>query len=220
MDFVKRLKDVNGSTILMYGYGEKALTISQSGALTYHEQLKGTSESTLNFKEAFSLAAGGVEAFGTQPDGLSLIYYVTTQKGYIFYFGYKLNTYAVTGDASGWFPIHVTIEGNQITEIYKDVKVSESFRSDRDKSDIMPIDDCLTNNFLEVSIYFLQDNNIYDTALNTIEYYFPIRSEISSADMCYLASGNTEMIPVWRVIISGRTYIFNAHSGELMKTYR
>jgi hypothetical protein len=226
MDFVKRLKDANGSTILMYGYGEKVLTLSPGGEVLYHKRFDASLSSNLNFKEAFSIAAGKIENFGLYPSGIYLADYVFENGAvttHVFYFGYKINNYALAETTPDSHPIRVEIKGNQVVNIFKNIKQQAELVDVEEMDRLYSIDECISNNFLEVSVYYLQDNNIYDSALDNIEYYFPIRSEITKIDMRYSIegqSGSALMVPTWQVVISGRTYLFNAYTGALIKTYR
>ncbi|MDW7660728.1 MAG: hypothetical protein SCL54_04785 [Bacillota bacterium] len=226
MDFVKRLKDANGSTILMYGYGDKVLTLSPNGEVLYHKRFDAALSSNLDFKEAFSIAAGKIENFGLYPSGIYLADYDFengTDTTHVFYFGYRVNNYSLAETTPDSHPIRVEIRGNQVVNVYKDIKQPIELIDVEEMDRLYSIDECISNNFLEVSVYYLQDNNIYDSALDNIEYYFPIRSEITKIDMRYSIegqSGSALMVPTWQVVISGRTYLFNAYTGTLIKTYR
>lgn len=228
LNFVKRLKDINDSIILMYGYGDKSLTVTSDGRISYRNKYDPSNSRTLSFKDALALAAGRLENFGSLPNGLFLAAFeeMPETNTFIFYFNYKLNAFAIAESSVLDHPIVVEVRGNQVIALDKNVKifagemVAEKYlHSER----LITIDDCITNNFLEVSIYYLQDNNIYSSAQDTISYYFPIRSEIKSIDLRYIveADGDSRyMIPAWQVVISNRTYLFNAYDGALIKTYK
>lgn len=226
MDFVKRLKDANGSTILMYGYGDKVLTLSPGGEVLYHKRFDASVSSNIDFKEAFSIAAGKIENFGVYPSGIYLADYDFNNgidTSHVFYFGYKINNYSLAETMPDTYPIRVEIRGNQVINVFKNIKQQAELIDVEELDRLYSIDECISNNFLEVSVYYLQDNNIYDSALDNIEYYFPIRSEITKIDMRYSIegqSGSALMVPTWQVVISGRTYLFNAYTGTLIKTYR
>lgn len=226
MDFVKRLKDANGSTILMYGYGDKVLTLSPNGEVLYHKRFDASSSSNLSFKEAFSIAAGKIENFGIYPSGIYLADYeieIGTDITHVFNFNYKINNYSLAKSTPALHPIRVEVKGNQVVNVFKNIKLQVELIESQEMDRLYSIDECISNNFLEVSVYYLQDNNIYDSALDNIEYYFPIRSEITKIDMRYSIegqSGSELMVPTWQVVISGRTYLFNAYTGTLIKTYR
>lgn len=228
LNFVKRLRDINDSIILMYGYGDKSLTVTKDGVISYRNKFDPTNSRVLNFNEAFSLAAGQLENFGVMPNGLFLADYEESPESHTFkfYFNYKINAFAIAENALLDHPIVIEVKEDQVISIDKNLKIfaGESVTEKYVNSErLITIDECITNNFLEVSIYYLQDNNIYNSAQDTINYYFPIRSEIKSIDLRYIVeeeNASMYMIPAWQVVISDRTYIFNAYTGTLIKTYR
>lgn len=234
LDFVKRLKDINDSIILMYGYGDKSLTVTHDGLISYRKKFDATKSKILNFKEAFALATGKIENFGLLPEGLFLAEYVEdkTTNTFSFYFNYKLNSLSIAESFSSDYPIVVVVRENQVVSVDKNMKIFAGEMVDSRYSNIerlFTIDECITNNFLEMSVYYLQDNDIYNSEVDPFEYYYPIWSEISSIDLRYLIeesditvsiASETYMIPAWQVVISDRTYLFNAYSGKLVKTYR
>ena len=218
LDFVKRLKDVNDAIVLMYGYGDKALTVSQDGTVTMNQKFNSNLAQATDFKKSLAIAIGGLEQFGVVPEGLQLASVSVTDEDYrkyLFEFSYKLENTVVTQKSGG---AQVTVKGGQITEIKKNVKIVQS-RIYTNVDRMFSIDNCITLNYLEVSLYYLQDNDIYDATLNNIQYYFPIRSAIEHISLEYVQQDMT-MMPVWRVVISGRTYIFNAYNGTMIQTYR
>lgn len=225
MDFVKKLKDVNDSTILMYGYGDKSLTVTHEGNIAYRKKFDQANSEIVDFKGALALATGKLEQFGLMPEGIYLANYTfnASTNSYMFYFNYKLNSYAMAETAVGDHPIIVEVKENQVVSIDKDVKV---FAGEiippayQDVERLLTGEDCIAKNDIEISIYYLQDNNILDKTMDTIEYYYPIRSAIASIDLRYIVEADQYMVPVWQIVISGRTYLFNAYSGSLIQTYR
>lgn len=218
LDFVKQLEDVNGAIVLMYGYGDKALTIDASGEVSFNQKFNESTAKELGFKQSLSIAAGMIEQFGVMPDGLRLSEVTSTFDTYTtwqFKFMYQLNNTTVS-DQVGY--IEVTVKAGQPIALKKNVKIVTSkvyVNNDR----MYSIDNCISSNYLEVSLYYLQDNDIYDETTNSVQYYFPIRSAIETIDLEYYQV-DMQMIPVWKIVISGRTYLFNAYSGEMIKNYR
>lgn len=226
-DFIKRLEDINGSVIFMYGYGDKALTVTKEGKVSYHQKYDSTNSKEYDVSQALSLACGKLEQFGVLPSGVNLVKYKSDSDSGIlthtFSFTYKLGNYEVMPLNPKKADIQVVVKGNQVVSIEKNVKayVSETLLENSLSYDKMyDIDECITSNFLEVSIYYLQDNNIYDASMNSIQYYFSIRSAISKIELNYYQSDESHMIPVWVIEISGRTYLFDAYTGDIVTSYR
>ncbi len=222
MDFVKRLKDVNGSTIFMYGYGEKILTFSPNGRITYQKRYEPNTSTELNFVEAFAIAAGRLENFGHLLDHIYLSGYEYVNESHRFKFSYKIDDYQVESLDPLRAPIEVEVKGSQIVKISKDMKRIVERVENTNIDRLYSIDECIENNYLEVSVYYLQDNNIYDSALENMAYYFPIRSAISEIELRYtkVESESDRLVPAWYVVISDRTYLFNAYTGNMIKTFR
>jgi len=225
MDFVKKLKDVNDSTILMYGYGDKSLTVTHKGNIAYRKKFDQANSESVDFKGAFARAVGKLEQFGLMPEGIYLADYVfnTGTNSYVFYFNYKLNGYAMAETSDKDYPIVVEVKENQVVSVDKNIKVfvGELVPQSYQKVEhLLTGEDCIAKNDIEISIYYLQDNNILDKTMDTIQYYYPIRSAINSIDLRYFEEGDDYVIPVWQIVISGRTYLFNAYNGSLIQTFR
>lgn len=227
LDFVKKLKDVNDSVVLMYGYGDKSLTVSKIGNIAYRQKFDPQSSKLLNFKDAFSLAAGKLENFGFMPEGIFLASYEYDKvtKTYTFNFNYKLNSLSIAELDQRVDPIRIKVQENQVVAIDKNIK---SFAGEYTPADFInssrmfTIDDCITSNIVELNVYYLQDNNIQDNTLEKYKYYYAIVSEIKSIELKYFEESDQSeqyMIPVWEVKIGNRVYIFNAYDGKLIKTY-
>lgn len=227
LDFVKKLKDVNDSIVLMYGYGDKSLTVSKNGNIAYRQKFNPQSSKILNFKEAFSIAAGRLENFGLMPEGIYLAAYEydKTSNTFTFSFNYKLNSLSIAELDQKVDPIKIKVQENQVVAIDKNIK---SFAGEYTPSDFLSskrmftIDECITKNIVEINVYYLQDNGIQDSTLEKYKYYYVIVSEIKSIDLKYFeeVDGNEQhMIPIWEVKIGQRVYLFNAYDGNLIKTY-
>lgn len=226
-DFIKRLEDINGSVIFMYGYGDKALTITREGVVSYNQKYSVNEKASISVARALSIACGELEQFGVLPNGVNLIKYHSELENGIavqtFSFNYKLGNYEVKPQNSLEADIRVVVKGDQVINITKNVKSyigDANLERSSSYSKMFDIDECITSNYLEVSIYYLQDNNIYDASMNSVQYHYDIRSAISSIEMNYYQLDETHMIPVWAVEISGRTYIFDAYTGDIITSYR
>ena len=86
------------------------------------------------------------------------------------------------------------------------------------------IDDCIYNNMVELSVYYLQDQGITNPTESVFDQYYPMISEIKSIELTYIEqntnNGVTYMQPTWQLRISDRIYLFNAYDSKLIKTYK
>lgn len=226
MDFVKQLRDVNGSLILMYGYGEKTLTFTQEGEILFKSKYDANASRALSFKDAMNLSIRTLESFGELPTGIKLVDYNRDDRGegeYHFFFNYKIHDYLLAAFGPNRYPIEVIVRGNQVTDLSIWLRKPNDSPDFPNLSRMISIDECISQNMTEVSMYYFQDKNIYETDLDNPMYYFPIRSEINRIEMRYFISklGDSEMfIPSWQVDIAGRVFLFHAYTGELIQTFR
>ena len=218
LDFVKQLEDVNGAIILMYGYGDKALTVDTDGEISFNQKFNDKTAKEMTFGQSLAVAIGMFEKFGIVPEGIRLTHFTREEDDYpvwTFSFEYQLKDTLVS-PLSGY--IEVNVKGGQPIAIKKNVKrISSAVYASY--NEMFTIDNCISMNYLELSLYYLQDNDIYDQTTNSFQYYFPIRSAISAIDLQYYEI-KMQMIPVWKIVISERTYIFNAYTGEMIRNFR
>lgn len=220
--FIKQLRDINDATIFIYGYGDRSLTLSPGGGITYMEKAASTSQSkSVSFKRALEYATGRLEQLGVIPGDvyLTAVEYIKDEGLYVFSFNYKMNDYAIAQTTPEAYPITVKVQGDRVIFIDKNIKLYAGELLGDLPETIYTVDACLISNYLEVSIYYLQDNNMYPESGNEDAYYFPIRAAISEIDMQYSQSGAL-MQPVWHVVIGNRVYLFDVYTGALRTTYR
>ena len=190
----------------MYGYGDKSLTVTHEGNIAYRKKFDQANSEIVDFKGALALATGKLEQFGLIPEGIYLASYSlnVATRSYMFYFNYKLNSYAMAETSVNDHPINVEVKDNQVVSIDKDVKVfageiiPPAYQA---VERLLTGEDCIAKNDIEISIYYLQDNNIPDKTMDTIEYYYPIRSTITSIELRYIVEADQYMIPVWQIVI-------------------
>lgn len=120
----------------------------------------------------------------------------------------------------------IEVQENQVVSVDKNIKIfaGEQMSALYDNTDqLYAVDKCINDNSLEIVVYYLQDNDVYEDVLDPMDYYFPIRSEIKSIELKYLEENDgyqTLMIPIWQVLVDSRTYLFNAYTGDLLTTYQ
>jgi hypothetical protein len=64
-DFVRTITESSGTTIFMYGYGQKILIISKDGTIEYKEELEDSDYNTLNYFDSFNSAVSFIGAHGS-----------------------------------------------------------------------------------------------------------------------------------------------------------
>jgi hypothetical protein len=102
-DFTRKITEGNGTTVYMYGYGERVLVLNQDGSFEYSASGRD-SNGVPSFFEALDIALdfisqhGALEACGMTPDRLYLSKVEADSdggRGYRFSFGFSTGGYAV-----------------------------------------------------------------------------------------------------------------------------
>lgn len=226
MNFVKMLEDVKGSKIFMYGYGDKILTLHPNGSIQYRAKVQNSSVTTVKLSEAIGLAIQAIEKFGAQNDSIYLsgIDGSKSDEGeWTLSFGYHIGSYRLVDEAMDARPIVVKIMGREVTEIRLNTLGLNAIPYYRDTKEMYRVDLCIEDNFEEVSSFYFKDQNLPDEVTDPLSYFYRIYSDIEGIDMRYYPftrKGKDVFLPVWQVVIAQRTYLFDATTGELIKTFK
>ncbi len=134
-DFVKEIKEANGTIIYMYGYGEKALKVNADGLLEHIEQRDNQKPSiNLGFTDSLKIAGGFVKEYIGWPvngENAYLSHYEEidkeNRKGYRFGFNYRLKGLPVMVPNLGQNgSIEVEVIGDQVTYYKRIIKRTET----------------------------------------------------------------------------------------------
>lgn len=227
---VKKLVDIDGSLVYLYGYGEKALKISANGEIEFTAKLQTTTLKSINLEEALQIALSFVDRFGGVPTGLVLRNYQVTQVNdtptYTLDFDMVLSQQRVVGDSST--PgISITLVGDQITEYRRFVLLPTGEGETLGDNDTYQTIDRLINlNFSNtLSPNFLGDNPnllVRPTELSSRDVLFHLLQHINDFEPVYFlneASFST-LVPVWRIGFDQYIYYFDLNTGQIIKTER
>ena len=109
-DFVRKITESNGTTIYMYGYGQKILILNKDGAIEYKEELGDAAYSPLDYYNSLEAAIAYVGAHGSWEslNGTKLTPYlkkaipitVNNKNGYRFIFSMLINNYSLNLEGS------------------------------------------------------------------------------------------------------------------------
>lgn len=225
-NFVNRLQDVDGSIVWIYGYGERAIKLGVNGEIEYKEKFdQSISGETLNIKDSLKVAIDFIEKFGGVPNGIYLRSINETKgvtsKGYRFTFANRVQGYTVvnsklnSGDA-----IEIEVYGTQVLS-YK--RLVRKYLKLAEVPEIMEkqytIDDVFNMNFDKIHDDYqsieeapFDKNRIYEILQNIEDVKIVYYSDIQE--------NSQRLIPAWRIKIGKNTYLFNMHTGKMLKTYR
>lgn len=226
MNFVKMLEDVNGSKIFMYGYGDKILTLHPTGSIQYRAKSQNQGGSAIKLSEAVGVAIQAIEKFGAQNESIYLSGIDGSKAGegeWTLSFGYHIGSYRLVDEGMDARPIVVKIVGREVSEIRLNTVGLNAIPYYRDSKEMYRVDLCIEDNFEEVSSYYFKDQKLPEEVTDPLSYFYRIYSDIEGIDMRYYQisrQNKVVFIPVWQVVIAQRTYLFDASSGELIKTFR
>ncbi len=227
-DFIKEITENNGSTIYMYGYGDKSLKISQDGLLEYIEKVnKQKSNDESMFVDSLKIAAAFVDEYIGWPVNAQNAYlsgYETIEKdkkkGYKFYFNYRLNGLPVIvsniGDVSG---LEVEVVDNQVTYYKRIIKrVSQENKIDEKIPNIVNI---LIKNLEKMKANYVEYNKLDEDTVSRLN----IRELITDIQLAYYymedtGENNGKLIPVWQVEVDNMVFYLDIYEGQMVYFYK
>lgn len=220
-DFVKKVRDIDDSLIYMYGYGEKALRLSDDGSIEYKEKINKSESTESSYILDLNLAIQAAKRFGESVQSIYLSGYeenvsdkVTSR---VFYFNYRikdLSVYTLGNELGNSFKIEVsdgqvTLVTKNIRRYVKTLEVDETRR-------VYSIDEVIDNNSDLILNNYIRDNELKFDSEKQYEYVYKFLQEIKEVDMVYFLdpkSNEAEMIPVWKIEIDNTLYCFSLYEG-------
>ncbi|MFT9496498.1 two-component system activity regulator YycH [Anaerosolibacter sp.] len=223
-DFVKKIIQNDGSVIYMYGYGQKVLKVSETGALEYVEGLDNNkSGSNTDMAESIKTAVQFVINREITPGHDLYLRDIRPiggnegdkKKGYQLLFANRINGFPVyVKENPSQAPIEVHVFGKQVT-YYKKVllreKIDVSFIPPK-RPEPLAFHEVIDNN-TEAIKRDLGLSGDEDKVLNDI------MMKIRSVQRCYYGyntSEQGELIPVLKIQIGDHTYFFDAMKGNIV----
>ena len=231
-DFVRKITENNGTTLYMYGYGEKILIIDKLGSIEYKEELDDSSYTPLKYYESLDLAMQFISMHGGWGglNGMELSPYLKkvsaisdgSKKGYQFTFGMEINDeplYYTNNDEI----LSVRVIGEYVSGFKRDMPditkgtldqlASEDLRETLDPINI------LTENYKYIKTV-LNKNGINITGNTDAEVFENIASMIDKIQTGYVkadnADGNQDQLvyPAWIFTAGKFSIYFNIYTGE------
>jgi len=223
-NFVKKMRDVDGSVVYLYGYANKALRLGADGSIQYTQRLEpGNKIESVDLKEAIRLSLNYVDQYGGAPSSLYLADYSKSideedNVSYVLEFDYRVKDLPIiTESTNSGHSIRVEIIGDQVTNFNRKVhRFKDSFTLD-----VWPR--ALTiNEVLERNSTVIQKD--YEALLpeglelTNAEIWTRILGEISHVELAYFLESNKEYLhPVWKLNIGNTNYCFRLYDGRLLR---
>jgi hypothetical protein len=222
-NFVKKMQDVDGSIIYLYGYGNKALRLGADGSIDFTQRLEsGTSVESLDLRAAMNLALNYVDQYGGIPGSLYLSNYTVHEdedknKVYGFDFAYKIKELPVMLDNSrSGDSIRVDIVGDRVTNFFRRIhKYRDSFMLDfypraLTINEVLERNSSIIENDYEKSLP-------EGMSLSSSELWTRILCDISDVELAYfLEEDKSYLYPVWKLDIGELSYVFRLYDGRLL----
>ncbi len=222
-NFVKRITEIDGTYIYMYGYGEKALKVNKKGILEYME--KNDKEKTtpdLDFLDSLKYAVKFVEERISWPVNIENTYLSgyeeiekESEKGYRFSFNYRLNGLPVfipdIGEDRG---IVVEIIGKQITYYRRVVKRYGKKLDDEEDTErrILNIIEVLRRHsgLIKNSYVNFSQKEWNQEQIDALQ----IEELIDEIELAYYSDRDDVLKPVWEITVDNIVYYFDLYTGE------
>ncbi len=218
LNFVRRFFDVNGSVVMLYGYGEQALKIANDGMLTVNQKINRQTEREANLLKDIKLA---LDVIADYNQDITQIYLKSAEyikdgenSGYTFNFGYKINGYDVYNDA-GVAGIKVKIVSGQLQYYRRHYKHFSELAETREVVQTLPILAIMNNqeNYDRIVQNYMTKHPGYS---NDSASFTQILAKIANFKMLYVDRG-TLLVPAYRFDIEDFRYYFNAYDFSLVE---
>lgn len=218
LDFVKQLVDAEGSTVLMYGYGDRSLTFGNDGVISYKSKPDG-SRIKSTWLEAMQIAVSFLEALGPLPEGIHFESVIEhSPYDFEFSFAYTVQQYEVTDEKGDAVTSTVRVKSKQVTEARRHVVSAGEALPDPGIERMYSVDRCLSDYQERIVEEYLLDlgrvATLQDPSFNSDDYFFSIRAAIREIQLVMMQQ-EQRLEPHWRVGIGDRVYLFRAHDGRL-----
>ncbi len=225
-DFVRRIKEDEGTIIYMYGYGQTVLLINTDGTIEYKEDqtLNNTGQS---FTDALSAAVQFVASHGSwkstngtklEPYLESVVFDPDKKKGYTFTFGLKIRDKRLYYEDGN--PLEVTVTEGQVTKYkrklvdYNALDLEQSY-GDENK-DVYSSVNLIAQNYVYIYSRLMTEERMKSIA-NEEEQFELVTSLIDDMQICYVKHNDEyhpELRPVWAVSLGTETMYFDLYSAE------
>lgn len=217
LNFVKKSVYSDGSTIFMYGYGDKVFKINSDGSLEYTEKSNNnTAKQSLDFKIGLGKSIDQISRIGVPGESLYLSGYEQIENSnsfetvYLFNYtknGIPYHTDSRTGDA-----IEVRFYNDQLVQVYKNSRIVLFEALDRPQTTKNFIN-ILEKNRIAFEFDFKEDHP--DMEIDENDIFQMALQNMKVLDVKYYLK-DEELTPVWYIIIADRHYIIDLTDGWII----
>lgn len=231
-DFLKRVEDIDGSVVYLYGYGDRALKIGTDGVIRYKNLYeKSPNNATVTFKEGLAVAVKELQNYGELPAGFYLSEYRESKDANgnnvkHYGFNYEMENLPVfLGSDSRGQSMNVEITENQVTNLERKLSnyvstfsIGEIWDEPMNVLSLVELNyDVLSENFVQTD--YKPKAGPVQGEEKDVNLAFEVLQNIKSVEMVYYLNVNQSesLIPAWHIVIGSHQYIINIYSGEILK---
>lgn len=225
LNFVQEALDVNQGLILVYGYGDRALRVSQEGVLEYTERIEDQNKYERNFLKNLNVALNKISQLGGNIDQLYLTKSESIErgesKGYRFTFDYRIGDYQVVnvGHTSG---VMVEVYGDQVFSLKRDITHFQSLLSMTSDQMNTALDDqqffnMFNANYDKIYARYLELNQIAPDSITPIAGLEKLLYSISDMRIVYMITGSSMISPALSLTVDGQLYYIDFYSNQLIE---
>ncbi len=229
LDFIRKIKEYNNTTVFLYGYGEKVLTAYNNGQFEYREEQNSTAENQ-SMGDIISIAVDYVDKHGgfeqakgsiTKPYIQNIQAVEGKRKGYSILFCLKVNGIPVEYEQNQF--IKVTIIGDQVTEYSRQIITPKiPTEADLDQNKIIAAADVILKNYAGSMTDVLRKNDIKllpkakagEEEFKNLE---DVANKITDVRITYLNSDTGKLTPVWTISFDKIQIYYDVNTGEYLK---
>ncbi|TCO77935.1 two-component system activity regulator YycH [Marinisporobacter balticus] len=232
LDFIRKIRETSGAVTYLYGYGQKALKINDVGVLHYVEDIDNQKASkNIKVEDAMKVALLFVSEHGGWANTDAYLKSIkpiekNNQKGYKFFFGYRLNGVPVycSSEAEQKIidtPIEVDLLGEQVISYKRLLKKEEigiKFLERKEDAMTLSARQVIDMNFELIKNDF--SSNIKENKkINKQEILEKVLGRMKEIDIGYYDNPVQEpnkLISMWIIKTDQVIYYFDAHNGRIL----
>lgn len=228
-DFVKRVREADGSVVYLYGYGDRALRFGTQGHLEYQERFLGgsTSDEILSFKDSLTKAVAELRKYGAFPEGVYLKHFTESEDApgvrvKTFYFSHRHQGLPIDlSDREMPYTATVEITNDQVTYLMKNYEAIQRILPEQDPSNqILSLDKLIESQYDLILQDYLTQNPEVAASKDDFGFVYQILHDITEYELIYFLSRDNNVLtylPAWHLGIDGNHYYFDLYTGELLQ---
>ncbi len=227
LDFVQEARDVNGSMVFLYGYGDKALRVSKEGIIEYSERFRDQLKDSIGLIESLQSALSMLEKIGGPINEIYLNSIEQISKegvsGYRFEFGYRIDNYSVIS-IEGYNGASVEVYGGVVKSAYRNVYKYNSFKAlTNEQTSSLETDDAQffnmisqKDNFTVIEKNYYRDLSVEEVPPQSIESGQAVLNSLQDVYVGFYYDKEDKMLPGVVLQFGSQKYCIDFYTYNLI----